>query len=145
MPVRRSRLKVNPQGSVRNLGCSLNCQGRALNAGCKVAAIASTILGRGGGGGAQASFHIFQKGKGRGLAFSNPGKLPSALLRLVPGDSPKATSHPFGAPATVDLEANGMLPSLVLDKHSFLNQCLYNASNSNKHTICRVVNKAAHY
>lgn len=97
---------------------------------------------------AQASYHIFQKGR-MWFGFQQPRKALICFTRKpVPGDSPSASSHQFGAftaPAAMDLEANGMLPSMLLNKQAFLTQCLRSANSSNKSTICRAVNKAAHY
>lgn len=72
---------------------------------------------------AQASYHIFQKGR-MWFGFQQPRKAPVCFTRKpVPGDSPSATSHQFGAftaPAAMDLEANGMLPSMLLNQQAFL-------------------------
>jgi len=96
---------------------------------------------------AQASSHVFQKG-GMRFGFQQPRTAPVCFTRKpVPGDSPSTTSHRFAActaPAAMDLEANGILPSMLLNKYALLTLCLRIANNSKKSTICSAVNKAAH-
>lgn len=96
---------------------------------------------------AQASSCIFQKGR-MWFGFQQPRKAPICFTRKpVPGDSPSTTRHPFDAstaPAAMDPEAKGMLPSMLLSKHAFLTWCLHSANISNTSTICRAVNEAAH-
>ena len=83
------------------------------------------------------------------MASKSLGKLSRALPgNPVLAGSPSTTSHHFGgvtAPAAMSLEANVMLPRLLSNKNTFLTWCLRGANNSNKCTICKAVNKAAHY